>query len=322
MRFAFSDDQITFAEALRELLNAECTPAHVRAVWDAGSGFDSTLWERLADMGVTGMMVDESDGGFGASMVDAVLLFQELGRAIVPGPVIESFAIAAPALVGTPWIAGLIDGTVVATAALDADEIVPHAEIAHVVLVPDGVVELENARLVDQHGIDHGRSLASVQGGSRSAHSFDLAAAHGRAAVATAAYLIGAAEAMIDMSGEYARERKQFGRPIGSFQAVKHLLADALLKVEFAKAPTYRAAWSLSVDADDAERDVSMAKALANEAAHAASRAAIQVHGAIGYTWECDLHMWMKKVWALERAHGTTSWHRRRVSSAVLHGST
>lgn len=318
MRFAFTDDQLAFAAGLRELLTAECTAAHVRAVWDGDSGWDPALWARLAEMGVTGLLVDESAGGFGASMVDAVLLFQELGRAIVPGPVIETVAIAAPALAGTQWSDGLLDGTVVATAALDGDESVPHARAAQIALVPDGVLELAGARLIDQHGIDHGRPLAAIEGGTRHGHAFDLPAARERAAVATAAYLIGAGEAMIDLAGEYARARHQFGRPIGSFQAVKHLLADALLRVEFAKAPTYRAAWSLSVGADDVERDVSMAKALANEAAHAASRAAIQVHGAIGYTWECDLHMWMKKVWALERAYGTTSRHRRRVSAAVL----
>jgi hypothetical protein len=130
--------------------------------------------------------------------------------------------------------------------------------------------------------------------------------------------LVGLADRMIEMAAEYARQRHQFGKPIGSFQAVKHLLADALLQVEFAKAPLYRAAWSLSTDAPTAARDVSMAKALANDAAHRTTRATVQVHGAIGYTWECDLHLWMKKAWALQRAYGDTRFHRRRVADAVL----
>jgi alkylation response protein AidB-like acyl-CoA dehydrogenase len=137
-------------------------------------------------------------------------------------------------------------------------------------------------------------------------------------AVAAAGVLVGLADRMIEMAADYARQRHQFGRPIGSFQAVKHLLADALLQVEFAKAPLYRAAWSLSNGATTAGRDASMAKALANEAAYRTTRATMQVHGAIGYTWDCDLHLWMKKAWALQRAYGDTRFHRRRVGDAVL----
>jgi len=325
MRFAFDEDQRLFADALRKMLAEQCTASQVRAVWDEGVGHDPALWARLAEMGVIGMLLPETDGGLGGSMVDAVLLFRELGRAIVPGPVIESMAIAGPVLAGSKWAAGIASGELVATAELDGTGHVPHASVAHVALTPEGLLDLAGAEIDDAGGIDGGRRLGIVRGGGlvdldgrSTADAVDLDAARDRAAVATAAYLIGASEAMIDMAGEYARQRHQFGKPIGSFQAVKHLLADALLKVEFAKAPTYRAAWSVATGAADVARDVSMAKALANEAAHATSRAAMQVHGAIGYTWEADLQLWMKKVWALERAYGTTSWHRRRVSSAVL----
>jgi len=137
-------------------------------------------------------------------------------------------------------------------------------------------------------------------------------------ALASAAYLIGASERMIEVAAEYARQREQFGKPIGSFQAVKHLMSDALLKVEFAKAPTYRAAWSASTGAATAVRDISMAKALASEAAYRASRSTMQVHGGIGYTWEADLQLWMKKSWALMRAYGDATYHRRRVGASVL----
>ncbi len=321
MRFAFTEDQRDFADALRAMLSEQCSPSAVRAVWDDGLGHDASLWARLVEMGVIGMLVSEDDGGLGGSMVDAVLLFQELGRAIVPGPVIESMAIVGPALAGTPWARQIANGETVATAALDDTEHVPHTAVATAMLTADGLVDLADAEVTDAGGIDGGRLLGIVDGGRAvdlGDTVIDVEAARDRAALATAAYLIGAAEAMIDLAGEYARQRHQFGKPIGSFQAVKHLLADALLKVEFAKAPTYRAAWSLSVGEDTVARDVSMAKALANEAAHATSRAAMQVHGAIGYTWEADLQLWMKKVWALERAYGTTTWHRRRVSAAVL----
>lgn len=321
MRFAFTDDQRLFADALRTMLTEQCTPATVRAVWDDERGIDADLWARLAEMGVIGMLVPEADGGMGATMVDAVLLLRELGRAIVPGPVVESMAVAGPALAGTPWAGRIASGEVVATAGIDGTDHVPHAAVANVVMTPDGLIDLDGAEITDAGGLDGGRLLGLVSGGAAidlGGVAVDLDAARDRGALATAAYLIGAAEAMIDLAGEYARQRHQFGKPIGSFQAVKHLLADALLKVEFAKAPTYRAAWSLAEGEVTVARDVSMAKALANEAAHATSRAAMQVHGAIGYTWEADLQLWMKKVWALERAYGTTTWHRRRVSAAVL----
>ncbi len=123
---------------------------------------------------------------------------------------------------------------------------------------------------------------------------------------------------MIDVAAEYARQREQYGRPIGVNQAVKHLLADTLLKVEFAKPAVYRAAWSIATGSSTAGRDVSMAKAFASDAAYRSSRSTMQVHGAIGYTWEADLQLWMKKAWALQRAWRDATFHRRRVADAVL----
>jgi alkylation response protein AidB-like acyl-CoA dehydrogenase len=134
-----------------------------------------------------------------------------------------------------------------------------------------------------------------------------------RAAAGSAAYLIGLADHMITMAADYAKERQQFGKPIGSFQAVKHLLANARVKLEFARPATYRAAWSLATAQPTVSRDASMAKALASDAADLAARVALQVHGAIGYTWECDLHFFMKRTWALSRAWGDAATHRRLV---------
>jgi len=134
-----------------------------------------------------------------------------------------------------------------------------------------------------------------------------------RGAAGAAAYLLGLADHMITMAADYAKERQQFGRPIGSFQAVKHLLANARVKLEFARPATYRAAWSLATAQPTVSRDASMAKALASEAADLAARVALQVHGAIGYTWECDLHFFMKRTWALSRAWGDAATHRQLV---------
>ncbi|MGD9704713.1 MAG: acyl-CoA dehydrogenase family protein [Acidimicrobiia bacterium] len=318
MRFSFGDDQLLLAAGLRELLARECTPAHVRAVWDGRTGHDPALWAKLAGMGVLGLLLPESDGGTGLDEVDAVLQWQELGRAAAPGPVLEHMAVAAPALRGTRFAAGLADGSLVATAAgFDASPYVAHAQIAHIVVTPDGVVPTAGARIVDIAGIDGGRLLSTLAEFRTEPVHFSDQLGFERGALATAAYLVGSGERMIELAAEHARVRQQFGKPIGSFQAVKHLLADALLKIEFAKPAVYRAAWSVAQREPTVARDVSMAKALAGEAAYRAGRSAMQVHGGIGYTWEADLQLWMKKTWALMRAWGDSPYHRRRVAEAV-----
>ena len=320
MKFSFTQDQRLFAEGLRDLLSKQCTPTHVREAWENHAGHLPDLWSRLAEMGVLSMLVPESQGGMGGTLIDAVLLFQELGRAAVPGPVLEHMAVAAPALAHSQWAHALNDGTAIATVWVDTGPYVAHAHVADLVLRNDAVITGFSS--TDVHGIDGGRQLFTISGGSESAASaqvFGLPASDVMA-LASAAYLIGVSEAMIEVAAEYARQREQFGKPIGSFQAVKHLMSDALLKVEFAKAPTYRAAWSASTGSSTALRDISMAKALASEAAYRASRSTMQVHGGIGYTWEADLQLWMKKSWALMRAYGDATYHRRRIGASVLHG--
>jgi alkylation response protein AidB-like acyl-CoA dehydrogenase len=139
-----------------------------------------------------------------------------------------------------------------------------------------------------------------------------------RTAVAYAAELLGLADRMVTMAADYAKDRKQFGKPIGSFQAVKHHLANARVKLEFARPATYRAADSLARQLPDRSEHASIAKALASDAADVAARVALQVHGAIGYTWECDLQLFMKRAWALSAAGGDATTHRARVLAAAL----
>lgn len=328
MRFTFTEDQLVFASTLRDLLSQQFSASQLRKVWDDGTGIDRHLWSQLAEMGVTGVLAPESDGGFGATMVEAVLLCRELGRAGVPGPILETLAVVAPAARDSAWLEGIIDGSVIATTALfeeqlqggdqRADAVIGHAPVADIVLETTGLRALLNAEVTRVESLDPSRTLGTVAGGTLHPMDVDIPAAWNRGNLAIAAALIGAAEQLIDMTGAYARDRHQFGVPIGTFQAVKHSLANALLKVEFAKAPLYRAAWAYSSGAADVDRDVSMARALANDAAHATTLAAIQIHGAIGYTWEADPQLWMKRIWSLERVFGSTSWHRRRVANSVL----
>jgi alkylation response protein AidB-like acyl-CoA dehydrogenase len=318
MRFSFTDDQRVFASTLRDLLGKECPATRVRAAWDDGTGHAPDVWARLAALGLLGLLVPEGDGGGGGDEVDLVLLLVELGRAGVPGPVLEHAAIVAPALAGTPWARQLAAGELAATAWLDGPY-APHAGVADLILTPDGVIETADASRTEVEAIDGGRRLFVVATATPIAvAALDIDLARDRASLAAAAVLIGLASRLIELAADHARQRHQFGRPIGSFQAVKHLLANALVKVEFAQPAVERAAWSLASHQPTRARDVSMAKALASDAALQSARAAIQVHGAMGYTWECDVQLFAKKAWALAAAHGDARFHRRRVADAVL----
>ena len=325
MQFSFTPDQHEFANGLREMLTSEFSPAALRTVWDLGAGIDHVLWSRLADMGVLSMMIPLGSGGLGGNFVDTVLLLEELGRAAVPGPIVETITVGALALGETSWAAGIVDGSAGVSAALMGEPYVPHATLAAAILVPGSpagsvrVLDAASIAIMPANGIDGGRLLGAITTMDAGAPvSLSLAAAVNAGALGTAAYLLGLSSRMLDIAGDYARDRRQFGQPIGAFQAVKHLMADALLKVEFARPAVYRAAWSISVGSPTVDRDVSMAKALASEAAQKATRSALQVHGAIGYTWECDLQLFMKKAWALMPAWGSSQFHRRRVADAVL----
>jgi alkylation response protein AidB-like acyl-CoA dehydrogenase len=192
-----------------------------------------------------------------------------------------------------------------------------------VLTAESGVVRAAESNSLNQmtvHGIDGGRRLSIIDGIIEHDPIIDVDADAlvDAGALAAAAYLLGLSSRMLAIAGDYARDRRQFGQPIGAFQAVKHLMANALLQVEFARPAIYRAAWSYANNSPDRTRDVSMAKALISDATQKAARSALQVHGAIGYTWECDLQMFMKKAWALAPAWGNATLHRRRVADAIL----
>jgi alkylation response protein AidB-like acyl-CoA dehydrogenase len=317
VRFSYTEDQHLLAGALRDLLAKECPPARVRRAWDDGTGHAPDVWAALAGTGLPGLLLPADDGGLGRDENDLVLLLVEVGRAGVPGPVLEHVAVAAPALARSRWARALADGSVIATAALDG-AVVAHAGAADLVLTAAGVVDTAGARLVAVPALDGGRRLSGMDAPCAHPVAFDAARAGERGALGASAMLLGLAERLLELAGEHARQRHQFGRPIGAFQAVKHRLADSLLAIDRARPAVERAGWSLATSQATVARDVSMAKALASDAADAAARASIQVHGALGYTWECDVHLFAKKAWALTGAYGDARWHRRRVADAVL----
>lgn len=316
MEFAFTDDQLAFRDAVRDLLADRCPPAAVRDAWDADDPWDRDRWAALAEMGVVGMLVPEAAGGLGMAPVDLVLLLEEAGRAALPEPLADT-ALLAP-LLSAEHQAGIAAGEVLVAAAPEEATHVAGAASADLVVVDVAVYPPPTDVLV-QPSVDRARRLVRVGDVTDAVPSATLEVdPFDRMALGTAALLVGLARHLVEVTVEYAKERQQFGQPIGGFQAVKHHLASAHLAVEFAAPAVYRAAWSLTVDHDDVARDVSMAKAMATDAAEGAARTTLQVHGAIGYTFESDLHLWMKRVWALAPAWGSAAWHRRRVADAVL----
>jgi hypothetical protein len=243
-----------------------------------------------------------------------------LGRWGVPGPVAESIAVA-PILLAAEGerSARLASGELIATVAMP-----PHvprgvdADAAGLILLAsDG--EVWDAEAQAQHqSVDPARHLFDVTA-SGDARKADTTTAFEFGALTTAAQLIGAGQAMLDGSVEYAKQRSQFGRVIGSYQAIKHALADVHIAVELARPLVYGAALSLADGSPDAARDVSAAKAAASEAALLSARTSLQTHGAIGYTQEHDLSLLILRVQALHSAWGDPTWHRRRVLEALTH---
>ena len=316
MRFAFTDDQVALRDAVRDLLARECPPAVVRAAWSNADGRSGAVWDRLGEMGVLAVLAPEAAGGLGMTMLDLVLPLEECGRAALPEPVVEHAAVAAPLVTGPRTVTTCIGG---APFALDPGS-------ADLLLVERGgrLFTLEPAAVSQAavEAMDASRRLAALEWSEADATEVggpaEAAAAFDRGALGTAAVLLGLGHRMLDMTVAYATERRQFGVPIGSFQAVKHHLADARIALEFAQPLVARAAYSLSTADPDASEHVSMAKAQAGDAAELAARAALQCHGAIGYSSEYDLHLWMKRVWALAASWGDARWHRARVAAAIL----
>lgn len=328
MHFAFTEEQLAFRDAVREFLAAECPAALVRAEAtepdEHGTAWRA-LWSKLAEMGVVGLTAAESSGGLGMSALDLVLLLEETGRAAMPGPIVETTAVALPLLGHNELAARVAAGDAVIGAALFCDEAGFGADADALVLTDGRDIHLVDRAAVTVDpvtSIDGLRRLASVAwkpcGSTRIGGPLELQDARDRGSVAVAAQLCGVAAQMIDITVAYAKERRQFGVPIGTFQAVKHHCANAILSLEYARPVVYRAAYSSSIAGADRSVHASMAKAYASDAARLTARVALQVHGAIGYTAEHDLQLWMKRAWALSTAWGDAAFHRRRVADAVL----
>ncbi len=376
MYFDFSKEQYMARDSARDFLAQQMPTSRLRQLIETETGFDRDVWKGLADLGWTAVLVPEEESGLGLGFLDLALLLEESGRALLPGPLVETAVMVPVALRAgnraqrERWLPGIASGDVLATVALTGAEgvplpagiavraepsggdwvldgqvlLVPFGEIAHVVLVA--------ARTGSEMGPD-GVSLFLVEPGDRgvswqplvgldptvrlSAITFQAARLTadrligepgqgwgplGRAleagATAIALQAVGGAGQALEMAVQYAKVRHQFGKPIGSFQAVKHKCADMMVQYETTRSGAYYAAWTVDAGAPDAAVAAAMAKATCTEMFRYVSGEAIQVHGGIGFTWEHDLHFYFKRAKYLEFALGTPSQHREVVAAACL----
>jgi alkylation response protein AidB-like acyl-CoA dehydrogenase len=341
MNFVFTEDQALLQQTVRDFLEGECTVEHVRAMWETETGRSPEFWAKLAEIGVSGLLISEDHGGLEMNEVDQVLVLEETGRAGTAEPIIHTAAVGAPLLndagndaLAKEWLPKVAEGGAILAVEHAQSPFVSDAHVADLLFLNDGdavhAVPASAASLTPQPTNDPAKKLFSINwkpsaetlvadgaaGASLQAKAFD------RGALAAAAQLLGVADKLIEMAVLYATQRKQFGVPIGSFQALKHMLASEKVEIEYARSHVYRAAHSVAYDVPSRAVDVSMAKLAISEAAVSTAKTALQVHGALGYTWEQDLHVWMRRAWSLDTAWGSAAFHRRRVAAAVIDGAS
>jgi alkylation response protein AidB-like acyl-CoA dehydrogenase len=327
VRFGINDAAAALRDAAAGLLAAEVPPAVIRAGWPGGNAdLVTAAWRKLAAVGVVGTLVPQERGGLGLDENSLVPLLEEVGRSGLPGPAAETIAVAAPLLAGQV-LASVLAGETLVSAQLGDGDLVAYAQQAALILLRVGgtvrAYERAALRLDPCATIDGSRGtarLASRPTGGGTVLSDDpdiIETAWRRGVLATSALLIGLASRMLDVTIGYVKQREQFGVPIGSFQVIKHALADALVAVEFARPVALSAAGAQAPDTPDAGMQTSAAKVLASDAARLVTRTAIQCHGAIGYTTEYDLHVYAKRAWALIPSWGSPEWHRARLALSL-----
>jgi alkylation response protein AidB-like acyl-CoA dehydrogenase len=374
MDIGFSEEQELLRETARRFLESECNTQSVRRRMAEPTAVTGEFWQKLAKQGWLGIVYPEDEGGSGLGLVDLVVLMEEMGRAVVPGPFLSTVLLggAAIAEAGTPtqrrdWLPEIVAGKAKAALAWtepnlrwDAAGIampareaggdfmltgsklfVGDADLADILVVAartrDGSTMEDGVSLFlvprDTRGlavsllptIDETRKLcevrldnvalpASALLGEIHQGWAPLSRVIARATVALAAEMCGGAQQVLDMTVAYAKIRIAFGKPIGSYQGVKHQAADMLVAIENAKSLTYYAAWAVDEGLDEAPLAVSMAKAAASDMYRKVAGTGIQLHGGIGMTWEHDLQLYFKRAKASEVAFGDASWHRERVA--------
>ncbi len=344
MDFDLSKPQRLLKDSAREFLSRECKPDRVRRLMETDTAYDDALWRAMADQGWMGLIVPEAHGGLGLGIVELAVVAEEMGRACVPGPFLSNlFATALIRETGdTKYLEPLGAGEMKATVAIldetanwNLDAIRGHgrklfvgdAAVADVILcvteklevVPyaRADVSIRPMRSMDDtrklYDVSFGRAGASLGGGTTVVQN-----ATGIATVALCAEMVGGMQWILGTTVDYAKTRQQFGRPIGSFQAVQHQCADMVLMTESARSATYYAAWALTEHDPNAAVAVSIAKAYCSDAYREVANRGVQVHGGIGFTWEHDLQLYYKRAKSSETLFGDASFHRERIATFIV----
>ena len=338
--FDLSADQVALREAAAALLDDRCDTAAVRRACENG-GFDADLWTAMVEQGWTGIAVPESLGGVGLGTVEAAVLLEQTGAHLAPVPLLQQLA-ALAVLADGPWGERLLSGEAIACVARTPlaragdgtvsgrTEPAVYGARADVLVAPAGdglvAVDLSGVARSPEPAMDQTRELAWIDlddAPSVTVGGAEEAAAHlDRGAVFHSAEMLGAAEAVMGLAVEYAKVREQFGRPIGSFQAVKHRCADMLVDVEGMRSAVYHAAWAMGAADDPAGRataaeTAAVAKIWCSDAAVRVAESALQVHGGIGFTWEADVHLYLKRVQLDQVAFGDARHHRSRLAAIL-----
>jgi alkylation response protein AidB-like acyl-CoA dehydrogenase len=327
MNFDFSDDQHAIKRTAREFLADRFTAERVRELAESAS-YDKGAWREMCELGWAGIFVDEEHGGQGLGVVELVILVEELGYALAPVPFLSNAAAGLALQFGgteeqkARWLPGIASGEARGTVGRLEDgeaRLVPDADGADVIVLftPGGgyVVEGTQAQVEPLETMDPTRRFARVRAQAGDALAGEGGDSPYRIATALSAELTGVAQRAMEMAVEYARERKQFGRPIGSYQAVSHRCAQMLLEVECARSASYYAGWCADAEPETLPLAASMAKAYASDAGWRVAGSSLQVHGGIGFTWEHDLHFFLKRAKVDGLLYGSAAEYRENVAA-------
>jgi len=354
--FDFSPEQYTLRDEARRFLEQQCPTSHVREFIDDPAGWSRALWKQMADLGWMALPFPESNGGLGQSFLDLVLLLGELGRVVAPVPFLSSVGQAGQVVLRhgsdeqrARVLPGIASGERIATVAFDHDTFtgkgvearqegsswrltgthrhVLDAPAADLFVVAAGtpggdrwfVVE-EGANVTPKRSFDVTRTIGEVTLAGAEADALELPGLDPGLRICVAAVcaeMVGTAAKILDLTVQYSKEREQFGRPIGSFQAIKHKCAEMLADLEPSRSAAFYSCWAVATDADDADLAVSVAKSFGSEALARLAGEGVQVHGGIAFTWEHDMHLYQKRIKALEVLFGDEAYHRERIAKLV-----
>jgi alkylation response protein AidB-like acyl-CoA dehydrogenase len=317
MDFSFTEEQQDLRSQARAFLAERFPPERVAELADSEEGWDPASWAELAELGWLGVSIPEEHGGAGLGFVEEAVLFEELGRALYPGPYFATVGLALPAL-GREELAAVAAGEVRWSASLDGSLVPDLALVDRVVVVEDGDARAAPARGEVLETMDPTRRLGRLESQEGEPLEADVSGLRPRALGALAAEAVGIGDRVLELGVEYARTREQFGRPIGVFQAVSHRLADTYVELQLARSLAYWTAWCVAEGEPEAPVVAAAAKAFAAEAAVAACERSIQVHGGIGFTWEHVLHRYYKRAQWIQAFGGFPPAQRAEVAEALL----